>query len=45
MGMFDTIRSSYDLGPGFWNKELQTKDLESIMATYWIDPLGQFFSN
>ena len=43
MGMFDTIRSSYDLGPGFWNRELQTKDLESIMATYWIDPAGRFF--
>jgi|TARA_B100000085_G_C18540889_1_gene511872 hypothetical protein len=43
MGMFDTIRSSYDLGPGFWNKELQTKDLDNIMANYWIDPAGHLF--
>ena len=43
MGMFDIIRSSYDLGPGFWNKELQTKDLDSVLAVYWIDPAGRFF--
>ena len=43
MGMFDTLRSSYDIGPGFWDKELQTKDLGSFMAHYWIDPAGRLF--
>ena len=43
MGMFDSIRSSYDLGPGFWDKELQTKDLSSTMSYYWINPAGQLF--
>jgi len=42
MGMFDTIRSSYDLGPGF-KKDLQTKDLECCMCDYWISPSGQLF--
>jgi hypothetical protein len=42
MGMFDTIKSSYDLGPGY-QKELQTKDLDSLMNQYWIDPLGRLF--
>lgn len=40
--MFDTIRSSYDLGPGF-HKELQTKDLECAMVEYWISPSGQLY--
>ena len=43
MGMFDTLRSSYDLGPGFWDKELQTKDLGAFMSHYWIDPAGRLF--
>jgi len=42
MGMFDTIRSSYDLGPGF-QKDLQTKDLGSLMGEYWITPSGQLY--
>lgn len=42
MGMYDTIRSSYDLGPGF-RKDLQTKDLECCMCEYWISPAGQLF--
>jgi len=42
MGMFDTIRSSYDLGPGF-HKDLQTKDLVCSMAEYWISPSGQLY--
>ena len=42
MGMFDTIRSSYDLGPGF-NKELQTKDLDCLCEEYWIDPIGRLY--
>ena len=43
MGMFDTIRSSYDLGPGFWNKDLQTKDLVCMLSEYWISPNGELF--
>ena len=43
MGMFDTIRSSYDLGPGFWNKDLQTKDLTCTLSEYWISPNGELF--
>lgn len=42
MGMYDTVRSSYDLGPGF-RKDLQTKDLECCMCDYWISPAGQLF--
>lgn len=40
--MYDTVRSSYDLGPGF-RKDLQTKDLECCMCEYWISPAGQLF--
>ena len=40
--MFDTIRSSYDLGLGF-HKDLQTKDLDCLKMTYWIDPAGHLF--
>jgi len=43
MGMFDTIRTSYNLGPGFYNKDLQTKDLDNLLEFYWIDPNGQLF--
>lgn len=42
MGMYDTIKSSYDLGPGF-NKELQTKDLNGFCEQYWIDPVGRLY--
>jgi len=42
MGMYDTIRSSYDLGPGF-TKELQTKDLGGFCECFWIDPEGRLF--
>ena len=44
MGMFDYVRSSYDLGPQFTNVELQTKDIEDgiggTMTDYWLDPNG-----
>lgn len=42
MGMFSTIRSSYDLGPGF-KKDLQTKDLDGLCDEYWIDPAGYLY--
>ena len=44
MGMFDWVRSSYNLGPDFTNVELQTKDIEEgysgTMTHFWIDPAG-----
>ena len=43
MGMFDTIKCNYDLGTGFWNKTLQTKDLDCLMSDYWLDPAGRLF--
>lgn len=43
MGMFDTIRCSYDLGAGFYNRELQTKDLLCFMGEYWLTPSGQLY--
>jgi len=43
MGMFDTFRSSYDLGQ-FTNVLCQTKDIEDgiggTMTDYWVDPSG-----
>ena len=42
MGMFDTIRSSYNLGKGM-EGELQTKDLVCLMQEYWISPSGQLY--
>lgn len=43
MGMFDTIHCSYDLGAGFYNRDLQTKDLECTMAEYWLCPQGYLY--
>ena len=43
MGMYDTIYCSKDLGAGFWNRELQTKDLDCTMSEYWMSPSGQLF--
>jgi hypothetical protein len=43
MGMFDTVMCSYDLGPGFWNRPLQTKDLLCMMDEYWLDPKGKLW--
>ena len=44
MGMFDYVRSSYNLGEHFTNVECQTKDIEECysgtMSHYWIDPAG-----
>jgi len=44
MGMFDYVRSSYDLGEQFTDVELQTKDIEEgysgTMTHFWIDPAG-----
>lgn len=43
MGMFDTIYNNFDIGPGFTNRELQTKAFESFMGYFWLDPLGQLY--
>lgn len=44
MGMFDWIRSSYDLGEQFTDVVCQTKDIEDgiggTMTNYWISPDG-----
>ena len=44
MGMFDYVRSSYDLGPQFTNVVCQTKDIVEdyggTMNHYWLDPAG-----
>ena len=44
MGIYDTIFSTFDLGPGFWNRELRTEDLYRSLAEYWIDPNGRIWS-
>lgn len=43
MGMYDTIHCTYDLGPGFWRKSLQTKDLNCGMSEYWLSPIGELY--
>jgi hypothetical protein len=47
MGMFDYLRSSYDLGEQFTNTRLQTKDIEDgiggTMTQYWISPDGYLY--
>jgi len=44
MGMYDEVRSSYNLGKQFTNVECQTKDIEDgiggTLTRYWIDPAG-----
>ena len=40
MGLYDEIRSSYDLGEHFTNVDMQTKDLACAMCRYWISPDG-----
>ena len=48
MGMFDYLRSSYDLGEQFTNTIFQTKDIEEgyggTMTDYWIDPAGRLWA-
>jgi hypothetical protein len=48
MGMFDYLRSSYDLGEEFTEVELHTKDIEEYgiggtMSHYWLDPHGYLY--
>ena len=47
MGLFDYVRSSYNLGEQFTNVECQTKDIEEgyggTMSHFWIDPAGYWW--
>lgn len=48
MGMFDYLRSSYDLGSQFTNAICHTKDIEDYgiggtMTQYWLSPDGQLY--
>lgn len=47
MGMFDYIRSSYNLGEHFTNIQCHTKDIEDgyggTMSQYWISPYGHLY--
>ena len=47
MGMFDYVKSSYDLGPHFTNVVCHTKDIEEdiggTMSQYWLDPAGYLY--
>jgi hypothetical protein len=43
MGMFDSIHCSYDLGAGFYDRTLQTKDLYNQMMEYWLSPSGELY--
>ena len=45
MGMYDCVKSSYNLGPQFTNVLCQTKDIEDYgiggtLTDYWISPDG-----
>ena len=48
MGMFDYLRSSYNLGEQFTDTVFQTKDIEDYgiggsMTDYWLDPKGKLW--
>jgi len=47
VGMYDNVRSSYNLGEHFTNTQCQTKDIEDgiggTMSQYWISPDGYFY--
>ena len=40
---YDTVRCSYDLGPGFHNRNLHTKELSRTCGCYWINPAGELY--
>jgi len=41
-GMYSRIYTSYDLGPGFWNRECHFQD--SSCGEYWLDPSGKLWT-
>ena len=47
MGLFDYVRSSYNLGEQFTNVELYTKEIEDdiggTMSHYWLDTKGYLY--
>lgn len=47
MGLFDIVRSSFDLGPDFTECECQTKDIEELggsLTFYWLSPDGHLYT-
>ena len=44
MGIYDIVFSQFDLGTGFWNRELRTQDLDGYLSQYYIDPKGHIWS-
>lgn len=47
MGMYDEVRSSYDLGEQFTDILCQTKDIDDFiggsLTLYWISPSGELW--
>jgi hypothetical protein len=47
MGMFDTVKSSYQLGEQFTNVICHTKDIDDYiggtLTDYWINPSGELW--
>lgn len=46
MGMFDYLKSDYDIGI-LTGRECQTKDMDAeggTMSFYWLDPVGNLWS-
>ena len=39
----DIVHCSYDLGPGFHNRLLHTKELSQTCSCYWISPSGELY--
>ena len=44
MQIYDVIHCNYDLGPGFWNKDLQTEDIGGCLGEYWLDNSGRLWA-
>lgn len=47
MGLYDTFRSSFNLGSEFTDVECQTKDIDDeggTMSFYWLGPDGRLYT-
>jgi len=40
--LYDTVYSSYDFGPGLWNKTFYAH-IDDTCSNWWINPNGQLF--
>ena len=40
--LYDTVYSSYDFGPGLWNKTFYAH-IDDTCSNWWINPKGQLF--